>query len=128
MNIQCKQVLSKEDYRSRIKELERLKREQQQEEHQAAEEQQQDAVNEPENDSDIELVKCPICWKISLAWIEANDRFECMNVKCKNRFSKEDYESRTEEWNRLLAEEPKGKAWFGNSYFDPKKKKWKKGK
>ena len=113
MNVQCKQVLSKEDYESRI---ERFKKEE-----------LKDTDNEPENASKIEMVKCPICRKISLAWIQSNNRYECMNVKCKNRFNKEDYESRTEEWNRLLTEEPKGKAWFGNSYFDPKKKKWKKG-
>ena len=84
------------------------------------------AENKPENNSEIQMVKCPKCFKISLAWIESNNRYECMNAKCKNVFSKEEYESRIQEWEKLLKEEPKGKAWFGNSYFDPKKKKWKK--
>ncbi len=115
MNIQCKQVLSKQEYATRIQKLERLQKEQ-----------TKDA--ESETGSKIEILKCPICLKVSVAWSESNNRYECLNLKCKNTFSKEGYETRIEEWNRLLTEEPKGKAWFGNSYFDPKKKKWKKGK
>ena len=114
--------LQQEEYESRIKEQERFQKEEPQEEQEHAENDSQ-----PETIPEIQMVKCPICLKVSVAWSESNNRYECMNIKCKNTFSKESYETRITEWNRLLTEEPKGKAWFGNSYFDPKKKKWKKG-
>ncbi len=117
MNSKCKKIFTKEEYESSIKEQERLQKEE-----------TKDTDIEPATESKLEMLKCPICLKVSVAWSESNNKYECLNIKCKNTFSKEGYESRIGEWNRLLTEEPKGKAWFGNSYFDPKKKKWKKGK
>jgi hypothetical protein len=74
----------------------------------------------------IELIKCPQCLNMSLAWFAKLDRYECMYEKCQNKYTKQQYEKDIKLVNDALAE-PQGKAWFGNLYFDPKKKKWRKG-
>ncbi|MFC2007885.1 hypothetical protein ACFLVB_04740 [Chloroflexota bacterium] len=71
---------------------------------------------------DIELIKCPTCWEISLMWIEQTKIYECMNFKCRHVYTEEQYiESQNPQYS-----EPKGKAWFGNEYFDSKMKRWRK--
>jgi hypothetical protein len=72
--------------------------------------------------SNEKLVKCLNCLKVSLVWNDRQNKYECLNLKCKKAYSKQQYE----EEKKLREAEPKGKAWFGNEYFDPKKKKWRK--
>jgi hypothetical protein len=75
-----------------------------------------------ENNNEITLLKCPSCSKISLFWVEQTTVYECMNFKCKNVYTKEQYLKSQESGKP----ESLGKAWFGNEFFDTKKKKWKK--
>jgi hypothetical protein len=71
----------------------------------------------PEN-----LIKCLNCLQISLFWNPKQSQYECLNLKCKKVYTKQQYD----EEKAVREAEPKGKAWFGNEYFDPKKKKWRK--
>ncbi len=69
-----------------------------------------------------DLIRCPNCFKISLFWIQKSSSYECLNPKCRWIYTEE----QLAEEIRLRKEEPKGRAWFGNEYFDPKKRKWRK--
>jgi len=71
---------------------------------------------------EIKLVKCPRCLEISLFWISQNDIYECMNKRCRLTFKKEELETEIKRSQNKTT----GKAWFGNQYFDLKKKKWRK--
>jgi hypothetical protein len=71
---------------------------------------------------EIKPVKCPTCLMISLVWLSSRKIYECQYPKCKATFT----ENELNEINRLRQAEPEGKAWFGNEYYDPKKKKWRK--
>jgi hypothetical protein len=71
----------------------------------------------PEKD----LRKCPICWNKTIIIDSQKGEYECLN--CKQRYSIKDYE----ELIKAHEEAPKGKAWFGNEYWDTNSKKWKKG-
>jgi len=75
----------------------------------------------PEHEEVI-LSKCPSCREESLFWVEQENRYECMNSRCKEFYTKEQYT----EAKKRINPEPLGKAWFGNEYFDSKKKKWRK--
>lgn len=66
------------------------------------------------------LAKCPICWKMALLFDATKKEYECLN--CRRKYSPSEYE----ELRHRLEDEPSGKAWFGNEYYDPKKKKWRK--
>jgi len=77
-----------------------------------------------EADEHVELKDCPNCFKKSLFWVSDKNYYECLNLKCKNTFT----EKQLIEIKELRESEPKGKAWWGNEYFDPKTKKWKKPK
>ncbi len=70
----------------------------------------------------VTMIRCPHCTKDSLSWIEKSNQYECFNRKCRWTYTKE----QLAEEIKLREEEPKGKAWFGNMYFDAKKKKWRK--
>ena len=50
-----------------------------------------------------------------------------MNPKCKSKYTEVQYKTEVQLWEKALADNPNSKAWFGNSYFDPKTKKWRKG-
>jgi hypothetical protein len=66
--------------------------------------------------------KCPTCLMVSLLWVSARKAYECQYMKCKATFT----EPELAEIIKLRQAEPKGKAWFGDEYYDPKKKKWRK--
>ena len=74
------------------------------------------------NREEIALIKCPRCLEMSLFWTEQRNIYECMNIRCQWIFTKEELEVEIKQ----KESEPKGKAWFGNEYFSPKKKKWRK--
>jgi len=77
-------------------------------------------VTESEPPKKENLVKCPICWKITVYFASEKNVYECL--KCQRVYSEAEYKTLMKAHN----EEPKGKGWFGNEYFDPKKKKWRK--
>lgn len=66
------------------------------------------------------LVKCPICWKITVYFASDRNVYECL--KCQRVYSESEYKTLM----KAHDEEPKGKGWFGNEYWDPKRKKWRK--
>lgn len=69
------------------------------------------------------FIKCPICLFDTLEWLPERNVYECQYDKCHGRtFTKEELE----EIRRKRAEPTKGKGWFGNEYWDPKKKRWRK--
>lgn len=69
------------------------------------------------------LLKCPVCLFNKLKWIPERNIYECQYDKCHGRtFSKEELE----EIYRIREAPTKGKSWFGNEYWDPKKKRWRK--
>lgn len=74
------------------------------------------------NSPKITLNKCPTCDAVSLMWLSQNNCYECLNPKCKRTYTESEYKTLMETQDK----EPQGKAWFGNEYFDPKKKKWRK--
>lgn len=71
-------------------------------------------------DAEITPVKCPACFKKLLYWIESLKHYECINSKCGAVYTDEQYNKA----NALIEPKTPGKAWFGNEYFDAKKKKW----
>ena len=83
----------------------------------------QDIEEELESESAETLTKCPVCLFNTLEWVPELNLYECQYDKCHGRtFSKEELE----EINRKREEPTKGKSWFGNEYWDPKKKRWRK--
>jgi hypothetical protein len=69
------------------------------------------------------FTKCPVCLFDTLEWIPELNLYECQYDKCHGRtFSKEELE----EIRRIREEPTKGKSWFGNEYWDAKKKRWRK--
>ncbi|MDD5127321.1 MAG: hypothetical protein PHR43_04400 [Dehalococcoidales bacterium] len=77
----------------------------------------------PEN---VTLLKCPRCLKVSLTWFTQLEAYECMNPKCKVAYTQQQYLEEIKARKKALSK-PKGKAWFYNSFFNHKKKKWQKG-
>ena len=73
--------------------------------------------------SKVDLQECPRCNKKSLAWIQASQRYECFNRKCKNTFTEQELSAIKSQ----LKAEPKGKAWSGNQFYDPEKTQWRNG-
>jgi hypothetical protein len=67
-----------------------------------------------------DLLKCPICWKTKLYLDSGNGEYNCLN--CRRIYSPAEYE----ELKKKLEDLPAGKPWFGNEYYDSKKKKWRK--
>lgn len=96
------------------------------------------------------LERCPACREVSLSWNKQTNLFECLNLKCKRKFTESELrnpkpEAPHEKADRGVSQivSPAGKerrhrvtktteapsagrAWFGNEYFDRKSKKWKK--
>lgn len=69
------------------------------------------------------LLKCPVCLFNTLKWIPERNIYECQYDKCHGRtFEKKELE----EIYRTRKAPTKGKSWFGNEYWSPKKKRWKK--
>lgn len=84
-------------------------------------------------DNQISLQTCPECKQRSLMLNTSNNRYECLNNKCRRSFftvSVDRYNQQVlsdqESLNEL--DRKKTRAWFGNQYYDPKKKKWRDGK
>ena len=73
---------------------------------------------------EVKLLDCPICSKHSLFWNEVSTIYECLNLKCKNTFTFESLQKARQK----PEVDPSAKAWWGNRFFDPKKRKWRKGK
>ncbi len=80
----------------------------------------------------IRLQVCPSCKQQSLILNEANNMYECLNTKCRETFFRasvdkynQQIESDQEALNTLS--EKSTKAWFGNQYYDSKKRKWRDG-
>jgi hypothetical protein len=76
--------------------------------------------NSEKSDIKITLLICPSCSETSLFWLEQIQVYECMNFKCRMIYSMVQYQ----ESQKSPKVEPLGKAWFGNEYYDTKKKKW----
>jgi hypothetical protein len=74
------------------------------------------------------LEVCPACKIMSLSFIKASGRYECFNLKCCQSFLPieiERYNQQTEVDKKMLDDIGKqGRVWFGNQYWDEKKKKW----
>jgi len=63
---------------------------------------------------------------------ETDDRYECLNIKCRESF----FRATVDKYNQLgVAEQnaineldaKKTRSWFGNQYYDSKRKKWRDG-
>jgi len=81
----------------------------------------------------IDLQVCPSCKKQSLMFIQSSNTYECLNTDCGQTFFKasiEKYNQQIKGAKQALdsLQEKETKSWFGNQYFDPKKKKWRDGK
>ena len=81
----------------------------------------------------INLQVCPSCKKQSLMFIQGSNQYECLNTECRQTFFKasiDKFNQQTEEEKKALDSLTKNetKSWFGNQYYDPKKKKWRAGK
>jgi hypothetical protein len=81
------------------------------------------AIKEPNILPEQQMLKCPICLYETLKWVPERSVYECQYDKCHGRtFTREELE----EIKRKKEEPVKGKGWFGNEYWDPKKKRWRK--
>jgi len=76
----------------------------------------------------VPLQVYPSCKKKSLMLNEASNRYECLNTKCRETFLR----ASIDRFNQQIEAEKKAldaltegetKAWFGNQYYDPKRKK-----
>lgn len=81
----------------------------------------------------IPLQVCPSCKKQSLMLNQVSNRYECLNTKCRGTFFKasvDTFNQQIQSENKTANALPKKetKAWFGNQYYDSKRKKWRDGK
>jgi hypothetical protein len=75
---------------------------------------------------------CPTCKKPSLMLNEISNRYECLNLECKTSFfrvtvdkNRQLITAEKEALDELSTKETR--AWFGNQYYDAKRKKWRDG-
>jgi hypothetical protein len=81
----------------------------------------------------VELKICPTCKQKSLMLNESSNRYECLNVTCKDSFFRtafDKFEKQNVGYQETLEaiSTNKARAWAGNQYYDSKKKKWRDGK
>jgi hypothetical protein len=81
----------------------------------------------------IPLQVCPLCKEQSLVPNQAGNGYECLNAKCRGTFFKatvDRFNQQTEAQKKALdaLREKETKAWFGNQYYDHKRKQWRDGK
>lgn len=80
-----------------------------------------------------QLQTCPECKQLSLMLNATNNRYECLNLKCRSSF----FRATIDKYNQNVATDQKAldelstkktRSWFGNQYYDAKKKKMRDGK